>query len=157
MISIKKDSIISYNTDMNPADYLISVVTWQQHEIALRTIREQVFIREQAVPEALEWDGMDENAIHILVRHSSGQAIATARLLNDGHIGRMAVLPDYRQQGVGSAMLRALLKVCQQHQLQAYLDAQTHALGFYQKMGFKTQGSEFMDAGIPHYRMILGE
>lgn len=157
MISIKKDSIISYNTDMNSTDYLISIVTWQQHEIALRSIREQVFIREQAVPEVLEWDDMDENAVHILVRHSSGLAIATARLQNDGHIGRMAVLSDYRQQGVGSAMLRELLKVCQQHQLQPYLDAQTHALGFYQKMGFKTQGNEFMDAGIPHYRMIPGE
>ncbi len=155
MISMQKGFIISYNTDMKHPDYRISIVTWQQHEAALRRVREQVFIHEQAVPEALEWDGRDENATHILVRDADGQAIATARLLNDGHIGRMAVLPDYRQQGVGSAMLCELLKVCQQHQLQAHLDAQTQALGFYKKMGFITEGNEFMDAGIPHFRMVL--
>jgi len=142
---------------MNHHDYKINTVTWNQQEPALREIRKQVFIQEQAVPETLEWDGLDEDAIHLLAQDTTGLAIATARLLKDGHIGRMAVKADWRRKGVGSAMLQTLLNYCKQHQLTAFLDAQTQALQFYEKMGFITQGSEFMDAGIPHYRMIWSE
>lgn len=134
--------------------YSLSLVTWQQEESTLRDIRKQVFIQEQHVTETLEWDGLDEDCIHVLVRDRSGQAIGTARMQNNGQIGRMAVLPNWRHRGIGSAMLRELLTYCSQHDLQAHLDAQTHALDFYQRMGFSTIGEEFLDAGIPHRKMI---
>jgi predicted GNAT family N-acyltransferase len=134
--------------------FTLSLVTWQQAEQAIRKIREQVFIQEQHVPETLEWDGLDKDCIHVLVSDGSGQAIATARMQNNGHIGRMAVLPYWRDRGIGSAMLHELLAYCSQHDLQAHLDAQTHALDFYRRMGFTTTGEEFLDAGIPHRKMI---
>ncbi len=137
--------------------FTLTWVSWQQAEQELRTIREQVFIHEQHVPEALEWDGLDENCQHILVRERSGQAIATARLQTDGHIGRMAVLSHWRQCGIGSAMLAELLHYCAQHKLKAHLDAQTHALDFYRKSGFTAIDVEFLDAGIPHRKMIIVE
>jgi len=134
--------------------FTIIRTNWLASENALRSIREQVFIVEQNVPEALEWDEYDGDAIHILVQDGDNKPIATARLLTDGHIGRMAVLSPWRRQGVGTAMLRVLLEYCREKNMNPYLDAQTHALGFYEKMGFKTMGDEFLDAGIPHRRMI---
>lgn len=69
-------------------------------------------------------------------------------------LGRMAVLPAYRGQGVGAALLQALLECAQQRQdLAVVLHAQTHAVGFYEKFGFIKEGAEYIEAGIPHYTM----
>lgn len=132
----------------------IDSVTWQQARPSLRLIRERVFIHEQAVPVALEWDGLDEEAIHILATTTENEPVATARMLADGHIGRMAVLKDWRHQGIGSAMLLELVAIAQQQGLpRVELDAQTHAISFYQKHGFVACSDVFMDAGIPHRKM----
>lgn len=117
-------------------------------------VREAVFIHEQHVPEELEWDGEDEGALHALAVDENGNVIGTGRLLSDGHIGRMAVLPQWRGRGVGKEILLELLHYCKQHSLMPYLDAQTHATGFYRALGFMEEGEEFMDAGIPHRRMV---
>ncbi len=120
----------------------------------IKTVREQVFIQEQQVPEELEWDRHDAKAIHIVAYDTHDQVIGTARLLADGHIGRMAVLEPWRKQGVGSAMLTKLLLLAQQQNLSTvFLHAQTSAVGFYECHGFRTLGEEFMDAGIPHRYM----
>ena len=120
----------------------------------IKTVREQVFIQEQHVPVALEWDGLDDAAIHVVAEDKHAQVIGTARLLEDGHIGRMAVLPKWRHQGVGSALLKELLLIAQQRQLsKVFLHAQTIAIGFYERHGFRVLGEEFMDAGIPHHYM----
>lgn len=120
----------------------------------IKTVREQVFIQEQHVPVALEWDGLDDAAIHVVAEDKHAQVIGTARLLEDGHIGRMAVLPKWRHQGVGSALLKELLLIAQQQQLsKVFLHAQTTAIGFYERHGFRVLGEEFMDAGIPHHYM----
>jgi predicted GNAT family N-acyltransferase len=120
----------------------------------IRAVREQVFIQEQHVPEGLEWDGLDDAAIHVVAQDKHAQVIGTARLLKDGHICRMAVLPEWRHQGVGSAMLKELLLIAQQRQLpKVFLHAQTTAIGFYERHGFHALGEEFMDAGIPHRHM----
>lgn len=139
----------------NQKKFTVKLTNWSESRDELRHIRQHVFIEEQAVPVSLEWDEHDQDAIHILVQDTNGQAVGTARLLNDGHIGRMAVLKDWRDQGVGSAMLQVLLEYCESHQLSPFLDAQTHAIGFYKKSGFKIMGTEFLDAGIPHHHMIL--
>jgi predicted GNAT family N-acyltransferase len=120
----------------------------------IKTVREQVFIQEQHVPVALEWDGQDDEAIHVVALNNHNQVIGTARLLQDGHIGRMAVLPLWRHLGVGSALLKELLLIAQQRQLsKVFLHAQTTAIGFYERHGFSVRGEEFMDAGIPHRYM----
>jgi len=120
----------------------------------IKAVREQVFIREQQVPEELEWDEYDAKAIHVVAYDADDQVIGTARLLTDGHIGRMAVLEPWRKNGVGSALLEKLLLLAQQRNLsKVFLHAQTSAIEFYKRHGFTTLGEEFMDAGIPHRYM----
>jgi predicted GNAT family N-acyltransferase len=82
--------------------------------------------------------------------------IGTARLLPDGQIGRMAVLPEWRSHGIGSVLLEKLIEIAREHGLkQVKLDAQDHAISFYEQHGFTIEGEEFLDAGIPHRRMIM--
>jgi D-hexose-6-phosphate mutarotase/predicted GNAT family N-acyltransferase len=131
----------------------ISKVTWAEAEPELTAIRRAVFIEEQQVPEELEWDGEDESALHVLVTED-GQRIACGRMLADGHIGRMAVLKDYRGRGAGRLMLKTLLMEAERlRRGRVFLNAQTQAAGFYAKYGFNTVGGEFPDANIPHVRM----
>lgn len=120
----------------------------------IKTVREQVFIQEQHVPAELEWDGHDSKAIHVVALDTNNQVIGTARMLIDGHIGRMAVLGAWRRIGIGSAMLAKLLSIAREIGLaKVFLHAQTSAMGFYEKHGFNAQGEEFMDANIPHRYM----
>ncbi len=120
-------------------------------------IREQVFIKEQGVPSNLEWDGLDQDAIHLLaVITPSQQAVGTIRILNDGHIGRMAVLDEWRNRGIGRQLLKQILDVAHQLGLeQVFLAAQTTAIDFYARYGFIPDGEVFMDAGIAHRNMRL--
>ena len=120
----------------------------------IKTVREKVFIQEQHVPEELEWDEHDAKAIHVVAIDTHNQVIGTARLLADGHIGRMAVLTAWRKTGIGSAMLQKLLSIAKERGLsKVFLHAQTSAIGFYENHGFRSLGEEFMDAGIPHRYM----
>lgn len=136
--------------------YRICVVNWQDEAVALRDIRTAVFIYEQQVPEDLEWDEFDPVSLHVLALNSNDQPIGTARLLPDGHIGRMAVLKEWRGKGVGSAMLQRILEESSHRCMQkAMLNAQIAAIKFYEKFGFQVSGEEFMEAGIPHIKMIL--
>lgn len=136
--------------------YRICVVNWQDEAVALRDIRTAVFIYEQQVPEDLEWDEFDPVSLHVLALNSDDQPIGTARLLPDGHIGRMAVLKEWRGKGIGSAMLQRILEESSHRGMQkAMLNAQMAAIKFYEKFGFQVSGEEFMEAGIPHIKMIL--
>lgn len=128
---------------------------WKQDHAVLSEIRRRVFIEEQNVPEDLEWDNGDDDAQHWLAFYNN-DPVGTARMLRNGHIGRMAVLFHARQQGVGSQILRAILTATAQQQLrEVYLHAQIHALDFYARFGFSAEGPEFLDAGIPHRTMRL--
>ena len=134
--------------------FTVSEVSWQESSLALQAIRKTVFIIEQNVPEELEWDGLDAQCLHLIAMDSQGQAIACARLLASGHIGRMAVLSEWRGRGVGAALLRMLLDIApRQSHTEVFLNAQTYAVGFYEKYGFERLGDEFLDAGIPHFKM----
>jgi predicted GNAT family N-acyltransferase len=136
--------------------FTVSLVSWHDGEPLLRAIREAVFIREQGVPEELEWDGLDETCRHALALSSNGNAIGCGRMLSNGHIGRMAVLPEWREQKVGTAIMEAFLDYARTHDYkQADVDAQTYAVPFYRTFGFVEQGEEFMDAGMPHIKMYL--
>ena len=145
-------------TDGTDKIYAFTLVTtdWQHQRNALSEIRRTVFIEEQQVPESLEWDDEDDEAIHVLAFSLEGKAIGCARLLHDGRLGRMAVLPDWRGYGVGSALLTHALELFRaQYFEQVTLSAQTHALGFYERAGFEVCSEVYDDAGIPHRDMVL--
>lgn len=134
--------------------YTIATVSWQQADNILSDIRRRVFIEEQSVPEELEWDGLDPDALHLLASGPQQQPIGTVRLLKGGHIGRMAVLPEWRGHGIGSALLDAVLTLADEHGMpDTWLNAQLPAIDFYQRAGFTAIGDRFLDAGIPHRRM----
>ena len=136
--------------------FTIRPVNWATSYDALHAVRRAVFIEEQRVPETLEWDDVDERCYHVLAVSDDGSPIGTGRLLPDGHIGRMAVLREWRGQGVGSAILQMLLDLARKDGLQAIaLNAQAHAIGFYARHGFTVFGDEFLDAGIPHRKMRI--
>ena len=123
-----------------------------------RMLRRRVFIEEQGVSEADELDDLDEEAIHLLAT-VDGQPMGSARLLlrgDTGKIGRVCVLAEARGRGLGAALIRAALGEFRRHPglIQAKLGAQTHALGFYESLGFTAIGPVYLDAGIPHRDMI---
>jgi len=123
-------------------------------EARLRQVRESVFVHEQAVPLELEWDGIDPDCVHVLAEDEQGRVFGTGRLLPDGHIGRMAVLREWRGHGAGSAMLLALIAIAaEQGMSEVVLNAQVQARDFYARHGFVAEGEVFLDAGIPHQRM----
>lgn len=125
-----------------------------------RDIRREVFILEQNVSEDEEWDGRDDEALHLLARDAQNRAIGTARILIEGKtgkIGRVAVRKSARGTGIGAALIRAALEELRTLPgiTRAELGAQTHAIGFYEKLGFVAYGPEYDDAGIPHRDMVL--
>ncbi len=136
--------------------FTVSLVSWHDGEPLLRSIREAVFIREQGVPEELEWDGLDETCRHALALSHQGDAIGCGRMLSSGHIGRIAVLPEWREKRAGTAIMEALLDYARAHDYQQVdVDAQTYAVPFYHSFDFVESGKVFMDAGLPHIKMFL--
>jgi predicted GNAT family N-acyltransferase len=132
----------------------VRILSWDDARDAASSVRFAVFVEEQRVPPEVELDEWDERSEHALVTDGSGRTIATGRLLPDGHIGRMAVLPAWRGRGVGAAVLEALIaRAAARGIRRAVLNAQTHARGFYARFGFTQIGGEFMEAGIPHVTM----
>lgn len=127
----------------------------------VKAVRFKVFVDEQAVPADEELDANDADARHWLAE-VDGAVIGTARVVDliaadgtpYGKIGRVAVLADHRGTGVGVALMRAILaELAIAGPRAAYLESQTHAIGFYERLGFVAEGEEFLDAGIPHRRM----
>jgi len=137
----------------------ILIKPWEQASHEAYTIRREVFIQEQRVPEDMELDEYDLGALHILAYQDS-QCIGTARLVQlDGEsaqIGRMAVLKPFRSQGIGKAILRHLIELARSKGiLNLVLHSQVSAIPFYEQLGFQTEGPIYEEAGIPHRNMIL--
>lgn len=131
----------------------ITLGDWASLREQALPLRHAVFVMEQHVPVELELDEMDAVSIHALAL-DAGTAVGTARLLPDGHIGRMAVAAGWRKRGVGTALLLALLDQARRNGVaEVILNAQTHAAGFYARHGFVQRGGEFDDAGIAHVEM----
>lgn len=133
-------------------------------------IRKDVFVAEQRVPEDIEYDSHDATAVHVLAVRDDGLPLGTGRLLYGadaagstggapgvGSLGRLAVTRAARGLGVGAALVRAIEDAARERGLTAVdLHAQTHAMGFYQKLGYEPYGPEFQDAGIAHRSMRRG-
>jgi predicted GNAT family N-acyltransferase len=119
-------------------------------------IRMTVFVAEQNVPPELEMDAYDSTAIHYLAL-IDGAPVATARALDKSglaKIGRVAVLRQFRGQGIGAALMNFIHEDLERRGFQTLiLEAQTYAIGFYEKLGYEAHGGEFLDAGIPHRHM----
>lgn len=133
----------------------IDCSNWQFNGEWASTIRRSVFVQEQGIDESEEWDEHDSDSTHA-VAWLGIHPVGTARLLPEGKIGRMAVLPEFRSQGIGSAMLLALLAVAKEKNLsQVRLSAQQQAIGFYSRHGFVPLGESHTEVDIPHQWMVL--
>ncbi len=158
------DRVAPY-TPVDIVEYRIEAGDWAALGAPAMAVRERVFIREQGVPASIERDVRDSGYRHVVAFGPQGEPIGTGRLLpgkkdeghNDhiGHIGRMAVMPEWRGRGVGAALLARLLEMASAAGMRTVeLNAQTHAAGFYARFGFAVAGAEFMEAGIPHVTMV---
>ncbi len=136
------------------SEIVIRGADWETEGLVLLSIRRAVFIVEQNVPEELEVDGEDPHCHHV-VAEIGGRPVGTARMMDDGHIGRVAVLREFRGTGLGTALMRALLDHGTSLGIAGfYLHGQISALGFYGNLGFVPEGPLFDEAGIPHRRMV---
>lgn len=143
---------------MKLQDFHVEHVDWARaaEREALSAIRLEVFVREQGVPESLEWDEADEASFHLLARDPRGEPIGCARLTSQGKISRVAVRQPWRGQGVGLALLHRLIARARgQGWTEIRLDAQLPAVSFYEREGFLAHGDTFEDAGIMHRAMRL--
>ena len=126
---------------------------------ACLAIRVEVFCGEQKVARDFELDGLDDLCRHYLARHGDG-AVGTARSrpLDGGGVKleRIAVLKPYRGREIGKALTeRALSDARKDGYATAVLHSQSHVGPFYEKLGFRREGDEFEEAGIPHVRMVM--
>jgi predicted GNAT family N-acyltransferase len=137
-------------------DFTIAIVSWSDKQAELTSVRRVVFIEEQNVPESIELDDKDPDFIHVLAFDKKGRPVGTARMDSKGKIGRMAVLKNYRRQGIGRKMIQALMRHGRKNAITDFhLAAQITAIGFYRKMNFEPTGEEFLEAGIKHINMQL--
>jgi predicted GNAT family N-acyltransferase len=139
----------------------IETQTWLEGREAAYAIRYAVFIEEQGIPAELEIDDYDPIAEHVLA-FVDGQCVATARVYLDqqnpskAKIGRMAVLKEFRGQGIGTALLGEVIRAGMMQGATVFeLHAQQSAAPFYAKLQFKLDGAIFDEVGIPHQRMQL--
>lgn len=138
-------------------DIKVRKITSQEDKEAAFAIRKRVFVIEQEVDPAEEYDDDDEKSTHFIA-YCDNKACGTARwrFKEKGIIKleRFAVDKDYRGKGVGAALVRAVLADLPLSD-KVMMHAQLHAIPFYRKNGFETYGPEFEEAGIRHYAMKL--
>ena len=128
-------------------------MTWEQARAHASPIRFTVFVEEQGVPFEIELDEHDSQCVHAIA-YEGTHAVGTARLLPDGHIGRMAVLRDWRNKGIGGLMLQKLIERAKARgDREIVLSAQINAARFYKAHGFIPHGDEYIEAGIRHQEM----
>jgi predicted GNAT family N-acyltransferase len=135
-------------------NFTITVATWQRQRAAIERVRRAVFIVEQGIAEADEWDDADVQCVHALALTAKRDAVGTGRLEPTGKIGRLAVLAEFRGRGLGGELLEWLVAEARRQRMEnVYLHAQVHALEFYLRHEFRPQGPVFDEVGIPHQRM----
>lgn len=135
-------------------EFRVVEVGWSARRAELMAIRTDVFVDEQGVPPELECDGRDADAMHFLATDDVGNPVGVARLLADGQIGRIAVLPAFRRRGIGRRLLDLALDAARARgDGRVWLHAQIDAQDLYLQAGFRIVGERFMEAGIPHIAM----
>ncbi|MBC2607755.1 GNAT family N-acetyltransferase [Pelagicoccus albus] len=128
----------------------VDFAKWREQ---IRSVRFTVFVDEQKVPAEIEMDAWDDKSRHVLAL-AEGLPVGTGRLLPDGHIGRLAVLKEWRGKKVGLALMQRLMQMGQDANMpELILSAQTHAAEFYRRLGFVAMGKPYQEAGIEHIEM----
>jgi len=121
-------------------------------------VRLPVFVTEQGIPKENECDNNDKIAYHAVL-YKNNIPVACGRLYftdNIAHIGRVAVLKEYRRKGYATAVCKKLIDIAVSHKINDItLDAQKYVVELYEKLGFKVVGDEFLDENIPHLKMVL--
>ena len=136
-------------------NYTIKIVNFTQHEKEIRFVRNTVFTDEQGISSSIDFDGRCIDCYHVLAWNDDGQPIGTGRMQKNGHIGRLAVIAEWRGYGIGTAMLDEFITFAQSVGLkQVYLNSQEQAVEFYEKCGFIIDGEIFYEANIPHIKMV---
>ncbi|WP_256415290.1 GNAT family N-acetyltransferase [Acinetobacter sp. 5862] len=135
--------------------YRIKQGHWDQLQQDAKLIRTQVFICEQGITEADEWDDQDVISQHFVI-YDQDQPIATARLLQNHSVGRVADVKAYRGQGLGQMIMLEIISYAQKQGLSVLtLSSQVHAISFYEKLGFTVQGNSYDEFGISHIEMTM--
>lgn len=134
--------------------YKIKITKGLTENLAAKDIRRKVFMNEQGFKN--EFDSLDDIAFHAVI-YDDNNGIATARLYQDEngwHIGRVAVLPQYRRQKLGKEVMLALESHAKRQGIsEITLSAQVQAVGFYEKLGYKKLNDLHMDEFCPHITM----
>jgi YbgC/YbaW family acyl-CoA thioester hydrolase len=127
---------------------------WAELGEAARAVRTAVFVHEQGIPAAMEWDEHDATCRHAVVFNRLGMPVACARLLPDGHIGRVAVVQAMRGSQAGKLVMQTLmLDARTAGHSHAEISAQLAVVGFYARLGFCSVGEPYAEAGIAHICM----
>ena len=134
----------------------IKSVSYAEELAAIQSIRRTVFQEEQGVAPQLEFDGLDETALHLLA-YLEAQPVGTARIrmtAQSAKIERLAVLPAARGRGIGKQLMEKALEVLAEECEEVLVHAQEYVKGLYHQLGFKQVGKQFEEAGIPHVKMV---
>ncbi len=138
---------------MSNDEIMVRKALWQDDSKSIIEVRMKVFVEEQNVPAELEQDGRDPVMFHVLASDLD-RPVGTARMDKTGHIGRVAVLRDYRGRGIGVMLMKELESLAVEENLkEIHLNAQVQAKGFYQALGYTEEGDVFEEAGISHIHM----
>ena len=133
----------------------VELMTWEQAQPTAGPLRFAIFVGEQNVPSGIELDDMDAQCLHAVAFDVDGKPIGTGRLLPDGHIGRMAVVKEWRRRGIGAEILGALIaEAGKRGHAQVIVSAQLQAAEFYREHGFVAEGKVYPEAGILHQKMV---
>ena len=132
----------------------VELMSWEQAQPTAGPLRFAIFVGEQNVPSGIELDDMDAQCVHAVAFDVDSKAIGTGRLLPDGHIGRMAVVKEWRRRGIGAEILEALVGEARKRgHAEVMVSAQLQAAEFYRELGFVAEGKVYPEAGILHQKM----
>ncbi len=129
-------------------------MSWEEAQPTAGPLRFAIFVGEQNVPSGIELDDLDASCMHAVAYDVDNKPIGTGRLLPDGHIGRMAVVKEWRRRGIGVEILQALVDEARKRgHAEVVVSAQLQAAEFYREQGFAAEGKVYEEAGILHQKM----
>lgn len=134
--------------------FKVESVDWRKAKQQLISLREKVYVYEWQIPRHQEFDHLDSQAFHVLLRNEVGDNVATGRLTPTGELGRIAVIASFRNQEVYQLLCTELVNIAQQNEIEAIsVECELQGVENYQQQGFHPVGSVYMDAGIPRQKM----
>jgi len=134
---------------------VVSEVCFNHYKPQITQIRNTIFVQEQNVPKDLEWDELDNTATHFIIESDQNNLIAYARLLPSGKLGRVAVIKQYRRQGIGNLLMTAIIEKAAKLGIETLrISAQVAVINFYTQLGFHLTSDIYLEAGIEHRTML---